>query len=157
MSSFRKITSSFHDIALADRGKHVPHISSLLDRAPSSIYEMLNPYQQEGRQAKLGIEEAFAISDYLSDYAPIIKALEERGFHVSKSDMARPVLTVESAYRELAEVCSGVGRLADTIHGALKNTGEFNKADMVAIFEAATSLHEELHDVLAGAQKAARQ
>lgn len=153
----RKITASFQRLVLGRADISVGHVAEWLDKAPSTIYGMLNPSPPEGRTDKLGVEDAFTICDHLKDYSPIIQALTERGYHISKSETHRPPLSGGSAHKELSEVCAAVGHLADKINRAIQDEKELSGAELLEVFNAATCVYDELQDILSGALNAMKE
>lgn len=149
----RKITKRFQAMVLSRRSVTIGDVAEWLDKAPSTIYGMLNPYPQEGRHDKLGIEEAFVIADRMNDYTPIIEAMKERGFVVEREEKDCRALSEGNIYKELADVFLYSGRLAETVNKAMEDSSLPND-ELRAIISSAMNIENELRDIINGAHKA---
>ncbi len=152
-SAIRKITKGFQDMVQGRRSVTIGDVAEWLDKAPSTIYGMLNPYPQEGRHDKLGIEEAFVIADRMNDYTPIIEAMKERGFALITKEKDCPPLCEATIYAGLAEIMTQTGRLAKTIKEAMEDS-RLSVDELRVIISEAMNIENELRDIIAGAHKA---
>lgn len=113
-------------------------IASELNKAPSSLYAELNPYDAQG---KLGLVDAARIMEMTGDIAMLDMLAGMFGCTLIRNDAA-PV-AAETAFRVIAEVTSNVGELAQRLKDALDD-GALSKAERLDLFRIAADTHASL-------------
>jgi hypothetical protein len=119
-----------------------------LNKAPGTLYNELNPFG--GDRAKLGLEDAVKIMQLTGSHDALRLICGGLG-HDPHPVCGEPVAE-SGAYEQLASVVTGVGRLADGLKDFLED-GKLDKAERLALFELAVSIHDQLAPFMAGEQK----
>jgi hypothetical protein len=81
----RKFVSAVHDAVMGQQSVSMKQLAAELNKAPSTLYNELNPYPHDGSTAKLGLEDAIRIMDLIGDYTPLNFITHHCGYTLRQS------------------------------------------------------------------------
>lgn len=76
----RDFVAAVHHAVMAQQHTSVEFLAARLNKAPSTLYNELNPYPHDGSTAKLGLEDAIRICELINDTTPLTQMADHFGY-----------------------------------------------------------------------------